>query len=145
MKKKALPHLLSLLLIVALPSLALEISDTRTQSTAPESLAIAQLWHLSTSEWRAYQQALRGPAGQWYDDLNPAEVLGLMAKTDTERAHYAEIVVKARYQRITRELAFNSAVSQAWQRLYPQLKPIADFDTRPFAPVKIKASATTKK
>jgi integrating conjugative element protein (TIGR03759 family) len=77
---------------------------------------------------------MTGAAGKKYPHLTPPEVLGIVAKTTSARRHYAELVVAQQKKQLTQELAFNRAVQEAWHRLYPDLKPIAPFDMRAFAP-----------
>jgi integrating conjugative element protein (TIGR03759 family) len=79
---------------------------------------------------------MQGVAGLWYPQLNPPEVLGLLAESPSERAHFADIVVRWRKARLDHELAFNRAVHAAWQHAYPHLLPIKHFDVRPFDVVK---------
>jgi integrating conjugative element protein (TIGR03759 family) len=89
---------------------------------------------LSQPQWQHYQQLMQGSPGRWYPKLDPEEVMGIMAKTPQERAYWARVVVEQQKKRLTRELAFSRAVSQAWHRGYPDLKPVASFDVKPYAP-----------
>lgn len=100
---------------------------------------IVSLWSLSMQEWQRYQQLMQGPAGRWYPQLDPPEVLGILARTKAEQRHYATLVVQQRKARIDRELAFNRAVQEAWVREYSELKPIKSFNAQPFRVIKNKA------
>ena len=111
----------------------------QSQSTLVQTDQLAtQRWQLTRTEWQHYKQLMQGAAGRWYTHLDPPEVLGLLATTEAERAHYADLVVQQRKARIDHELAFNRAVHAAWLRAYPHLKPIRSFDARPFTVVKRK-------
>ena len=105
---------------------------TGMQKTHVLQMESAHRWRLSVKEWQRYQQLMTGPAGRWYTQLNPPEVLGLLARSANERQHYAELVVLQRKARIDRELAFNRAIHVAWRKYYPHLKPIRPFDATPF-------------
>ena len=106
--------------------------NTNKITTNNTQIEQAQHWQLTLKEWTHYQNLMQGPAGWWYGKLDPPEVLGLLAKNDDERNHYADLVVRQRKARIDRELAFNRAVQAAWLRQYPHLKPIRAFDARAF-------------
>jgi hypothetical protein len=123
--------------ITSLPTASLTVKARQSTRRLPAlSRQQAQDWQLTTQEWQHYQRLMRGVAGHWYIQLDPPEVLGLLASTPEARKHYAEIVVAQQKARIDRELAFNRAVQSAWQTAYPHLLPIAAFDTRPFQIIK---------
>lgn len=58
-------------------------------------------------------------AGVWYKELDPAEVLGLMADNDVEREKYALIMAEINHKKIKKILAFQHAYDRAWRKLYP--------------------------
>ena len=131
------------LLALSLGSLSLSNVSRKpiatTATAIPANQQIASLWSLSTQEWQRYQQLMQGPAGRWYPQLDPPEVLGILARTAAEQHHYATLVVQQRKARLDRELAFNRAVHEAWVSEYSNLKPIKSFDARPFRVIKNKA------
>ena len=93
--------------------------------TDADQQSIATTWNVSSTDYAHYLWLMENtPAGKWYADLNPAEVLGLYAKDDKTRLHYAKIIVKNTFERTTRELALQQAYNEAWHELYPTLKPI---------------------
>ena len=93
---------------------------------ASQQQATAAAWGLNSTQYQRYLYFMQHTAsGHWYAHLNPAEVLGINAKTDVERQQYARIVAKAAYARAGREIAMQQAYDQAMRDLYPGVKPIA--------------------
>ena len=80
----------------------------------------AQTWGLSEVEFRRYQHLMAGRRGQWSPGLDPITALGVSTDSAAERRRFAELFVKAEFERTRKELAFQIAVDDAWQRLYPQ-------------------------
>jgi integrating conjugative element protein (TIGR03759 family) len=85
----------------------------------------AKIWGLSTKSFKRYLWLMKNtPSGQWYKTLDPAEVLALNAKDPNEMMRYAKIQARNMHVRVIRELAFNRIYSKAYQKLYPNEKPI---------------------
>ena len=80
----------------------------------------AQVWGLSESEFRHYENLMAGQRGQWSPGLDPITALGVSTESAAERQRFAELFVKTEFERTRKELAFQVAVDTAWQRLYPQ-------------------------
>ena len=79
----------------------------------------AQAWGLSEAEFRRYQRLMAGQRGQWSPGLDPIAALGVSTDSEVERRRFAELFVKTEFERTRKEIAFQVAVDQAWQRLYP--------------------------
>nr|WP_241522160.1 TIGR03759 family integrating conjugative element protein [Chimaeribacter californicus] len=90
----------------------------------------AQAWGLSVEEWERYEQLKQGRRGLLSPGLDPLTMLGIEARTDEERRHYAELTVKQDYQRVEAELAFQREVNDAWPRLFPGILPVQDDESR---------------
>ncbi|MCG5495549.1 TIGR03759 family integrating conjugative element protein [Ectothiorhodospira variabilis] len=122
-------RLITLPLLVA--SLALTagtvMADTRAQETerrASEGADTrierrAEAWGLSVEEWERYESLMAGQRGLWSPDLDPIMVLGIHARSESERRRYAEMAVEQERARVEGELAFQRAYDDAWRRLYP--------------------------
>lgn len=100
-----------------------EISKNSTSLTDNE---LAKIWKLTSTEWQQYKAIMQGPSGYWYAHLDPDEVLGINAKTDTERDYFAEHVVNAVHARVDAELAFQRAYDRAQQKLFGNLPIIGE-------------------
>lgn len=85
----------------------------------------AQTWGLSEVEFRRYQHLMAGRRGQWSPGLDPITALGVSTDSAAERRRFAELFVEAEFERTRKELAFQAAVDDAWQRLYPQTPRLA--------------------
>lgn len=117
------------------------IASSQEQSIAVKNTLIgtAQDWGLSPEEWQQYQSLMSGPAGKWYPQLTPAEVLGMYADNDQDEKHFAELAAKEEHDKIARELSFNNAFHEAILKLYSNEPVIKDFDMSAFNPAKGKA------
>jgi len=125
------------MLLIALPALSQSVSSTRTEvsreisggtsdtSLSPTDLERSRVWGLSEAEWRRYQALLLGVRGSVSPaNLSPVEVLGIHARDDAERRHYAELWARAMFEDAERILAFQHSYNAAARRLNPGLKLI---------------------
>jgi integrating conjugative element protein (TIGR03759 family) len=80
---------------------------------------LAHDWGLKTEEWARYRQVMQGQLGVYSPNLDPLTALGIEARTDEERRHYAELQVHFERRRVEKLLAYQRAYDEAWQRLYP--------------------------
>lgn len=87
----------------------------------------AREWGLEAQEWERYEMLMQGAREIWSPNLDPLTVLGVEARTEEERRRYAELLVEVERQRVERELAFQRAYDEAWQRLYPNELPVDQF------------------
>lgn len=74
-----------------------------------------------TVRYEALKKSLRGLQSP---GLDPITALGIEARNDAERRHYAELWVKQEYERTEKELKFQSEVDAAWKRLMPNMLPV---------------------
>jgi integrating conjugative element protein (TIGR03759 family) len=137
------PLLLSVVLAAATPVCATDITKTQQDRTGPVDSPIerntfsvsdrvrAQLWDLSETEWRRYQQLMQGIRGSISPlTISPIEVLGIHARDEAERRRYAEAWVRIMYEDAGRILAFQQAYDAAAKRLYPN-QPLIDVSRLP--------------
>jgi integrating conjugative element protein (TIGR03759 family) len=135
--------LLSIVLAVATPVYATDITNTQLDRTGPVDSTIdgntlsasdrarAQQWDLSEVEWRRYQQLMRGIRGSISPStISPIEVLGIHARDDAERRRYAETWARIMYEDAGRILAFQQAYDAAVKSLYPN-QPLIDVSLLP--------------
>lgn len=107
---------------VAVSTLATSIE--RASSTGMSDAARAHAWGLDAAEWSRYEHLMQGPLGIYSPNLDPLTALGIEARSDAERQHYAELQVRAEAQRVQKELVYQQAYDAAWKRLYPDLAPV---------------------
>ena len=96
----------------------------RASPIAASDDARAHAWGLDAAEWSRYQQLMQGPLGIYSPNIDPLTALGIEARSDTERQHYAELQVRAEAQRAQKELNYQHAYDAAWKRLYPDQVPV---------------------
>lgn len=103
---------------------SMQNSDVQNSVQSTYQGEIAREWGLTTQEWSRYQTLMEGPRGVYSPGLDPLTALGIEAKSNEERKHYAELQVRAERQRVDKELAYQLAYDQAFARLYPNEKVI---------------------
>lgn len=100
------------------------VSTTLQALEEAQSKKSAQEWGLTTEEWQRYQQLSKGRRGILSPGLDPITTLGIEARSEEERRHYADLSVKQDFQRVEAELAFQREVNAAWVRVYPGILPV---------------------
>jgi len=86
----------------------------------------AHAWELSETEWRRYRQLMLGIRGSVSDArLSPIEVLGIHARDEAERRHYAMRWAQAMRADAERVLAFQRAYDAAAEQLFAR-QPLID-------------------
>jgi integrating conjugative element protein (TIGR03759 family) len=99
-------------------------SELRTLQGAASDLQRSREWGLQSDEWARYQQLMQGPLGIYSPGLDPLTALGIEARSDAERRHYAELQVRMEGRRVEKLLTYQRAYDDAWKRLYPGLDPV---------------------
>ncbi|HBM9256285.1 TPA: TIGR03759 family integrating conjugative element protein [Citrobacter freundii] len=101
--------------------------DTLLQTLEQQQMTrSAQEWGLTSEEWQRYETLKKGRRGVLSPGLDPLTMLGIEARSDEERRHFAELAVKQEFQRVEAELAFQREVNSAWTRVYPGVLPVQD-------------------
>jgi len=122
------------LIIIGQPALAQNQAERASTTTQSQALTLDESkqagdWGLQDAEWTRYRELMRGPLGVHSPGLDPLTALGIEARTDEERRHYAELQVQAEARRVEKLLAYQRAYDEAWQRLAPDLlriSPVAE-------------------
>lgn len=117
------------LLIIPKTSFSNEITSQLNSSvklTSPEKIGAENnsALDLSKVELGRLEYLKRGLRGIQSPNLDPISVLGIEARNDAERRHYAELWVKQEYERTEKELKFQREVDAAWKRLMPNMLPV---------------------
>lgn len=99
-------------------------SILRPMRTAASDETQARDWGLSTAEWSRYVELMQGPLGIYSPNLDPLTALGIEARSDEERRHYAEMQVRAEALRVRKELDYQQAYDAAWKLLYRDQAPL---------------------
>lgn len=124
-------------LVLGMDSRTSPTHDSRERPTLTETSGEQQArdWGLNTDEWTRFQALMRGPLGVYSPHLDPLSALGIEARSDEERRHYAELQVQAEARRVEKLLAYQHAYDDAWQQLYPAASRVMPLDvsTMPIA------------
>lgn len=80
-------------------------------------------WGLTEQDWTRYEELKNGPQGVWNPNLDPLTMLGIEARTESERIRYAELLARKEFERNEKILAFQLAYDQAFTRIYPNILP----------------------
>lgn len=118
------------LIILGQPALAQNQAERASTTTQSQALTLDESkqagdWGLQDEEWARYRELMRGPLGIHSPGLDPMTALGIEARTDEERRHYAELQVQAEARRVEKLLAYQRAYDEAWQRLAPDLQRVS--------------------
>ena len=80
----------------------------------PTHAARAAMWSLEHTEWTRYETLMDGVRGAVSaSTISPIEVLGIHARSDAERAHYARRWAALMHEDTERVLAFDAAYREA--------------------------------
>ena len=110
---------------------ATDITQSASSNDGETALSIteqhqAKSWNLDESEWRRYRQLMLGIRSSVSDArLSPVEVLGIHARDEAERRHYARRWAEAMREDAERVLAFQRAYDAAAEQLFVGL-PLID-------------------
>ncbi|HHT9690293.1 TPA: TIGR03759 family integrating conjugative element protein [Legionella pneumophila] len=105
-----------------------ELSDTQKHE--------AKVWQLTEVEEKRYVQLMQSRSGVYYQGLrmSPIDILGLNARDDGEREHFAELAAKQEAQKVAQNIAWNNAFYQAYNKLFKDVPVVGDFDPSPYSP-----------
>lgn len=109
-----------------------------TLSLTMEEKHQAAVWDLTEEQEKRYLFLMKNKTGLYYADkkMSPVEILGVNARDDDERAHYAALYASQTLQRNAKELAFYSQSGKAFQELvaFYALPVVHPFNLAPYAP-----------
>ncbi|MCW8469397.1 TIGR03759 family integrating conjugative element protein [Fluoribacter gormanii] len=109
----------------------------------------AKNWGLSETEEKRYLQLMQSRSGMYYKDLHmtPVDILGLNARDDNEREHFAKLAAHQEAQKVAQNIAWNNAFYKAYNELFKDVPVVGDFDPSPYSPyahqpIQLKAGET---
>ena len=96
----------------------------------------AEVWQLTEAEEKRYIQLMQNKGHIYYNGLHltPVDILGLNARSDDERDHFAELAAKLEAQKVAKNIAWNNAFHAAYKRLFDGVAVVGDFDPSPYSP-----------
>lgn len=117
---------------------AVERESTSTVDTSSKLLEVSSTnfslldqWQLSEQEWSRYEELMQGIRGRLsQSNISPIEVLGIHARSETERTHYARIWARMMREDAVRVLQFQRAYDIE-ARALNQNEPLIDVSLLP--------------
>ncbi len=100
---------------------SLQNSTVKTTTVEDQS----KVWNINPDEWTRYQQIMQGQGKYLWKDLDPITVLGLNARSDSERYRYAEKLAIQEFENTQKIILLDRAYNDAFNKLYGKL-PIVD-------------------
>ena len=97
------------------------VSSIESTSTDYQS----KVWNISSEDWVRYEQIMQSEGKFLWKDLDPITVLGLNARSDSERKRYAEKLAKLEFDNAQKVILLDRAYNQAFHELYGKL-PVVD-------------------
>ncbi len=101
-----------------------------------EQLHEASVWELTVDEEKRYVQLMQNRSGLYYKGLRqtPIDILGINARDENERNHFAELAASQEAQKVAKNIAWNNAFYKAYNQLFKDVPVVGDFDPSPYAP-----------
>lgn len=96
----------------------------------------AKVWGLTIDEEKRYVLLMRNKSKFYYEGLRqtPIDILGLNARNEAERTHFAELAAKQEAQKVSKNIAWNNAFYKAYNTLFANVPVIGNFDPAPYSP-----------
>lgn len=96
----------------------------------------AKVWGLTLDEEKRYVLLMQNKSKLYYEGLRqtPLDILGINARNETERNHFAELAATQEAQKVTKNIAWNNAFHTAYNNLFAHVPVVGDFDPSPFSP-----------
>ncbi|MGQ3892045.1 TIGR03759 family integrating conjugative element protein [Legionella sp. CNM-4043-24] len=119
--------------------------DLNTLKLNEQQLHEAKVWELTPEEEKRYVLLMQNRSKIYYEGLRqtPLDILGLNARSESERNHFAELAARQEAQKVTKNIAWNNAFYKAYNKLFANVPVIGDFDPSPFSPYQHKSVQLT--
>ena len=117
--------------------------DTNKLSLTETQLHDASVWGLTDDEEKRYVQLMQNRSGLYYEGLRqtPIDILGINARDEAERDHFAELASHQEAQKVSKNIAWNNAFYKAYNQLFKDVPVVGEFDPSPYAPDNYKPMA----
>ncbi len=110
--------------------------DIKNVKLSEQQTHEASVWGLTEDEEKRYALLMQNRSGIYYRGLRqtPIDILGIHARNETERNHFAELAAKQEAQKVSKNIAWNNAFYKAYNKLYENIPVVGDFDPTPYSP-----------
>ncbi len=107
--------------LYACPVYAQKFKYTEVDPAAANDPATWETWGITEEDWRIYEVYMRGEGKYHYQQLDPVFVLGMIAKTESEKDDYAQKYAQQEFERTTRLLDFQERYNEQFNVLFGPL------------------------
>lgn len=117
--------------------------DIHTIQLNPTQIHEAKVWDLTLDEEKRYVLLLQNKSAIYYDGLRqtPLDILGINARTEEERNHFAALSARFEAQKVSKNLAWNQAFYVAYNRLFKNVPVVGKTDLSSYSPRQYKPIA----
>jgi integrating conjugative element protein (TIGR03759 family) len=101
-----------------------------------QQLHESKVWNLTIEEEKRYVFLMQNRSKIYYQGLRqtPLDILGINARNETERNHFAELAAAQEAQKVSKNIAWNNAFYKAYNKLFANVPVVGDFDPSPYSP-----------
>lgn len=101
-----------------------------------QQLHESKVWNLTIGEEKRYVLLMQNRSKIYYQGLRqtPLDILGLNARNEAERNHFAELAAAQEAQKVSKNIAWNNAFYKAYNKLFANVPVVGDFDPSPYSP-----------
>lgn len=110
--------------------------DIHAVTLTEQQLHEANVWGLTLEEEKRYVLLMQNRSNIYYKGLRqtPLDILGINARDETERNHFAQVSAAQEAQKVTKNIAWNNAFHKAYNNLFANVPVVGDFDPSPYSP-----------
>lgn len=110
--------------------------DIHAITLTEQQLHEAKVWNLTLEEEQRYILLMQNRSSIYYKGLRqtPLDILGINARDEAERNHFAELAAAQEAQKVTKNIAWNNAFHHAYNELFANIPVVGDFDPSPYSP-----------
>ena len=110
--------------------------DANHLKLSEEQIHQAKVWDLTLEEEKRYVFLMQNRSSIYYHGLRqtPIDVLGINARSETERDHFAELGALQEAPKVSKNIAWNNAFYKAYNKIFENVPVVGDFDPKPYSP-----------
>lgn len=114
--------------------------DTHTVQLSAAQIHEAKVWGLTLDEEKRYSLLMQNKSAIYYAGLRqtPLDILGINARTEEERNHFAELSATFEAQKVSKNLAWNHAFYLAYNKLFEDVPIVGKTDLSRYSPQQYK-------
>lgn len=110
--------------------------DIHTLQLSTAQIHEAKVWGLTIDEEKRYVLLMQNTSAIYYNSLRqtPIDILGINARTQQERDHFAEISALFEAQKVSKNIAWNNAFYVAYNKIFKDVPVVGKTDLSHYSP-----------